>query len=325
MKKALIVAIIAGAIAFAAALVYSAPNGNLTIPKSLNMTIGVCTHGNQSSEVYALEHGISYFRTDITQGAGQEALLSMEHSKYGASYLGILDYATLPGGISNKSWSLAEWNESVANALQRYPWIDTWEIWNEPLVRQFQTGYMNGSPYNYYMVIKGAATAIRAREPNATIVCFGGAPIGNYLAYEWYAKVWSYGAWRYCNAISLHVYPNGPALPDNYTIAEWRSDIYSYENLTHAPVWITEFGMPSSSEMLYGYTPKLQEEFLVQQLSFFNRLPFVKRVYWYDLWGLSDGNMGNNFGLLNLTDPTSQHSSAAWQLLETAASRSANK
>jgi len=319
---ALIVIILAAILVW---LYYSNSQKAPSVPSRLNFTIGVCTHGNESSEVYALKNGVKNFRTDIMLSASQEELLSMENSDYGAQYLGILDYSTLPGGIADKNWSLGEWNESVADAVEMYPWISTWEIWNEPLVPQFQTGYMNGSAYNYYMVIKSAATVIRAHEPNATIVCFGGAPIDNYPAYEWYAQVWSYGAWKYCNAISLHIYPDGPFLPGNSLLEEWRSSIYSYENLTNEPIWITEFGMPSSSEVIYGYTPRLQEEFLAQQLSFFNGISFVKRVYWYDLWGLSDGALGNNFGLLNLTNPTSAYSSPAWRLLDSIANGSTTK
>ncbi|MEM3851111.1 MAG: hypothetical protein QXD17_01725, partial [Candidatus Micrarchaeaceae archaeon] len=65
-------------------------------------------------------------------------------------------------------------------------------------------------------------------------------------------------------------------------------------------------------ELISGYTPKLQEEFLVGSLSLFNSMSFVKRVYWYDLWGLSDGALGNNFGLLNLSDPSSSVATPAW-------------
>ncbi|MGC8651856.1 MAG: glycosyl hydrolase [Candidatus Micrarchaeia archaeon] len=282
------------------------------LPKRLGFTLGVCTHGNESSELYALEHGVRRFRTDISLSGSQEALLGMEHNMYNANYLGILDYETLPGGSSNKNWSLEEWNASVANAINAYPWISAWEIWNEPLVAQFQTGYMNGSAHNYYMLIKSAYTIIKAREPNATIVCFGGAPIADYPAMLWYAQVWNYGASKYCDAISIHAYQYAPALLSSEQLQAWKASIYAYENLTGKPIWITEFGMPSYSEELQGYTQSMQEAFFAQSLNLFNSMSFVKRAYWYDLWGLSDGAAGNNFGLLNLTDPNSSVTSKAW-------------
>ena len=285
---------------------------SVSAPRHLGFVLGVCTHGNESSESYALENGVRYFRTDISLGKSQEALLGAEHSAYNASYLGILDYETLPGGSSNKNWSLNEWNASVASAIAAYPWIDTWEIWNEPLVKQFQTGYMNGSAYNYYMLIRSASKVIKAKETNATIVCFGGAPIADYQAMLWYEQVWSFGAYMYCNAVSIHAYPYGPELLSGSQEQAWKAGLYAYENFTHVPIWITEFGIPSSSVETQGYTQSLQSAFMEQGLALFGNIGFVKRVYWYDLWGLSDGTLGNNFGLLNLSNPGTGAQSAAW-------------
>ncbi len=266
----------------------------------LNFTIGVCTHGNESSELYAISHGIKYFRTDIYANPSQENLLNYEHSK-GAEYLGILDYNTLPDGMSNKNWNLSTWNNSVANAVKAYPWINTWEIWNEPYVSNFQAGYMNGSAYNYFEVIKGAYEAIKAVEPNATVVCFGGAPMFSYQVYQWYSQVWSYGASSYCDAISMHAYPSSASFSQYKAL--WSSSLSAYESLTGKPIYITEVGMPASSNLSSSYTQGLQNTFMEQAFSFFSNYSYVKRVYWYDLWGLSDGRYGNNFGLLNLSNP----------------------
>ncbi|MEM0149723.1 MAG: glycosyl hydrolase [Candidatus Micrarchaeaceae archaeon] len=313
-RRAVLIATIALATAILLVLLFEAVQPhNGPMPKHLNFVLGVDTHGNEGPELNALEHGVRYFRTDISLNKSEEALLSMEHRDYNASYLGILDYETLPGGSSNKNWSLSEWNASVANALAAYPWISTWEIWNEPLVQQFQTGYMNGSAYNYYMVIKSAAAIIRQSEPNATIVCFGGAPVGNYYALQWYAQVWNFGAANYCNAISIHAYPSGNELMDSAVNAAWNASLSAYEALTGKPVWITEVGMPSSSAMP-GYSASLQSSFMAQSLSFFDKYSYIKRVYWYDLWGLSDGSLEDNFGLLNLSDPNSSAEGAAWRL-----------
>lgn len=288
------------------------------LPSHLSFIIGVCTHGNESSELKALRSGIRYFRTDITQSPAQKELLDYEHSAYNAIYLGILDYETLPNGSANKNWNLTVWNESVANAVASYPWINTWEIWNEPLVRQFETGFMNGSPYNYFLVIKSAAKVIKAKDPNATIVCFGGAPIGNVQAFNWYKQVWDYGASNYCDAISVHAYLATPLLPgENFTPA-WEESLAAYENLTHKPIYITEFGMPASSQMIPGYSPSMQNEFMIAAFSLFSKLPYIKAVYWYDLWGLSDGAVGNNFGLLNLSNPANGTPEPAWQTFEKA-------
>ena len=281
---------------------FAIKNATYTFPNSVNFTLGVCTHGNESSELYALKHGIKYFRTDISNTQEQIKLLYYEHT-LGANYLGILDYATLPGGIGNKNWNLSTWNTSVEEAVANYPWINTWEIWNEPYVSNFETGFMNGSAYNYYLIIRSASTIIKEHEPNATIVCFGGAPIGNSNIFYWYAEVWSYGASKYCDAISIHAYPQYAGLMNSNEINAWNQTLLAYEELTQKPIWITEIGMPASSRLLTGFSPSLQNEFMIQSFDLLNSMRFVKRVYWYDLWGLSDGAEENDFGLLNLSNP----------------------
>ncbi|MGC8676275.1 MAG: glycosyl hydrolase [Candidatus Micrarchaeia archaeon] len=295
------------------------------LPARINYVLGVGTHGNQTSELAALRAGVKYFRTDISLGSSQESWLDYEHNNYGAHYLGILDYETLPGGSSNRNWTLAQWNESVKEAVEAYPWITEWEIWNEPLVPQFQTGFMNGNPYHYFLMIKSAANEIRAVQPNATIVCFGGAPVYDEQAYLWYAEVWQYGAANYCNAVSVHAYLSAPLAPgENFTNA-WAQGLDAYETLTHKPIYITEFGMPASSEVIPGYSESMQNEFLEESLALFARLGFVKQAYWYDLWGLSDGALGNNYGLLNLTNPSNGTPNLAWHTFLQAYNESASK
>ena len=66
---------------------FATKNAAYAFPNSVNFTLGVCTHGNESSELYALNHGIRYFRTDISNTPEQIKLLYYEHTQ-GANYLG---------------------------------------------------------------------------------------------------------------------------------------------------------------------------------------------------------------------------------------------
>lgn len=291
-----------------------------------SIVVGIGTHGNLSSELRSLQSGVKYYRTDITLDPGQISQLNNESQNYGARYLGILDYETLPGGSSNKNWSLDSWNASVANALASYPQISTWEMWNEPWVQIFQTGYMNGSAYNYYIVIKSAYLIIKSKQPNSTVVCFGGAPISDYYMFQWYSQVWSYGAANYCDAISIHAYPNGAALLNQAGTAQsWSAGLSAYENLTHKPIWITEVGIPAYSQALLSpYSQSTQELFLEQSFSFFSNFSYARRVYWYDLWGLSDAAT-NDFGLLNLSNPYSGTPKPAWSAFLSIYNSSASK
>jgi hypothetical protein len=308
-------AVIIAAMLIAAAVLIAHPfQASASLPGNVQMVVGIGTHGNLSSETKAMEGGVRYFRNDITLAGSQETQLMNESRQFGAQYLGILDYATLDGYGAGKNWNLSAWNASVSEALAEYPEINTWEIWNQPWTPMFQTGFVNGSAYNYYLLIRGAYGIIKAKEPNSTVVCFGGAPIGDYDVFEWYSQVWGYGAADYCDAISIHAYVGGPELlsQDNNT-EYWASGLSAYWGLTHKQIWITETGMPEYSGAYPSmFSQQLQNEFLVQDMSFFSGFPYVKRVYWYDLWGLSNGASGNNYGLLNSTSPYSGKPDAAW-------------
>ncbi len=283
------------------------------LPSNVSLIVGVGTHGNVGSETKSLMSGVKYYRVDINLSSRQANQILSENEQFGAQYLGILDYETLAGLGANDSQSLNAWNLSVLEALDKYPEIRTWEIWNEPYVAQFQTGYMNGSAYNYYQMIKSAYVIIKSEEPNATVVCLGGAPIADYNTFNWYSQVWSFGAASYCDAISVHAYAGDTLLNQSGVSHYWLEGLSAYWNLTHKQIWITETGMPSYS---YAYpsafSQPMQNAFLLQDIIFFSNVPYVKRVYWFDLWGLSDGSLRNNFGLLNLSEPYSGNPGLAW-------------
>ena len=270
-----------------------------------------CLNAAQNSTAMdaAVDNGINCFRTDISFNKSEIGFIA-NRSESGAHYLGILDYQTVgaqpsPSGcISGCNWTLADWNASVSNAIAAYPEINTWEIWNEPLVGIFSSGYENGSALNYFNMIKSAYTIIKSSEPNSTVVCFGGADFSD-ADFQFYSQVWSYGASSYCDAISIHVYTD-PYYNLNQTIygqttlgQEFNFALNSYENLTEKPIWITETGIPSNNGT--GWTnlsEQRQASFLTEDLNFFASYPFVRRIYWFHLVGYAGGS---DYGLLNAT------------------------
>ncbi len=272
-----------------------------------------CFAGSQNSTAvaYALADGAKCFRSDVYLNQSDSGLIS-NVSNNGGEYLGILDYATVGaqpsprGCVSGCNWTLSTWNASVANAILNYPEIKTWEIYNEPLFPNFMSGYDNGSALNYFNMMASASQAIKGRNPNATVVCFGGAelfPLSTLqIEYGFYKQVWNYGASRYCDAISLHLYTLpyydlGQRAYSNATVMQTLAfTLNLYENLTGKPVWITETGMPSNIWYLsLNDSEQRQASFLKQDLTFLASYPFVARIYWYAL--MNSG--GPDFGLLN--------------------------
>ncbi len=99
-----------------------------------------CLNGDQNATVmqYAIDNGVNCFRADIYNSNGEINFIA-NATKFGAQYLGILDYATvgaqpsISGCISGCNWTLNVWNISIATAIANYPEIHAWEIYNEPL------------------------------------------------------------------------------------------------------------------------------------------------------------------------------------------------
>ncbi len=278
---------------------------------------------NYSTSKKIESYGIVWIRYDVKLTPQFDAYITnLTQDKF--QILGILDYETLGVGINasgcikNCNWSLNEWNDSVLAAVKMYPMIHTWEIWNEPQLQRFQSGFNNGSVYNYFLMLKSAYSIIKTQNSSNTVLCLGGDNIfeGNYTYYDYYwaKQLWSYGASNYCDGISLHAYSGftlllNQTIPStNVTMGElFNYSLQDYENLTKKPIWITETGIPSGMNSSYpnyfGASQKKQEIFLNQSFNSFLSEPYVKGIFWFNLYGNVDEPYDLNFGLFdqNLT------------------------
>ncbi|MFI5412493.1 MAG: glycosyl hydrolase, partial [Candidatus Micrarchaeales archaeon] len=274
-----------------------------------------------------ISDGVKYFRTRASYNSWDINAMQSNSTMYNAQYLLILSGPViLPspvmsqnvlsnGCLANCNWTLNDWKAGVANTVKNYPFVTTWEIWNEPEGVRFQSGYENGNAIHYFNMIKSASKIIKAANPNAIVVCFGGAAINSANQLAWYTSVWNMGASKYCDAISLHAYLNGNenlstiiskgrGIKENISV-EWNADINKYESLTHKPIWITETGMPASIQNKFGATytlsDSIQNQYLDQAFTSFISNKNVTRIYWFDAYGLSDMPFGKDFGLYNYT------------------------
>ncbi len=322
----LLVAVIAIVAAVYIVIYHTASSGVSTIkPNSGPYQQKFCVNAQPASQAIqiALNSGIKCFRSDVILNQSNELAVANIINE-GGSYLGILDYDTVgdrpsPSGCaSGCNWTLNTWNQSVAEAVAAYPGVNTWEIWNEPLVQEFSGGYENGSALNYFNMIKSASAIIKSKNPNATIVCFGGAdvyPISSASEeYAFYKQVWDYGAAQYCDAISLHAYSIpyynfDQNIGGGTTLAkEYNFTLGLYENLTGKPIWITETGIASNNFTTgLNFSNQNQADLLIQEMNLFTSHPFIKRIYWFNLEGVT--GYGGDYGLLN---STTQMPKPAW-------------
>ena len=183
---------------------------------------------NQAYEPNAINLGIRFFRDGPSLQSSQEQWFQNQAQTNNAQFLMILGAFVLPvqpvmsqnvlqtGCLQNCNWTLNDWKAGVQNAVNAYPYITTWEIWNEPDGARFQSGYENGNALNYSQMIIVAANIIHNANPSATVVCFGGAAITSSTEQAWYQQVWNdMGnlASKSCDAISIHAYTGNGAFP----------------------------------------------------------------------------------------------------------------
>lgn len=106
--------------------------------------------------------------------------------------------------------------------------ITAWEIWNEPVSREF----WGGTVQQYAQLAIATAQEIRQLEPGATILAYADQP-QNLMA----------GGPQLFSGLSLHYYPGG-AGPENTTFAVYQSvsqNVAAARQLG-ASLWITETG-----------------------------------------------------------------------------------
>jgi hypothetical protein len=266
-----------------------------------------------SAQVVSISAGIQYYRLGISFNNATIQTVNLQARTTGVDYLGILDEGTLGvvrGGSAfhkscsvNCNWTLTDWNDSIRRALADFPTIHEWELWNEPYSSTQHSGYLN-SAATYFEMAKSAFAIIKTFDKNDTVVCLGGSAVADASAMTFTKAVWSYGAGNYCDAISLHAYISGTALFNTsaYERSMWPKNLAEFENVTHKPIWITEYGRQSAGTgTTQHYSQANQNDFFVQTTSLFANLSFIKRGYVYNLAGLSNPPDNFDFGLLNAT------------------------
>ncbi|MCL5433503.1 MAG: cellulase family glycosylhydrolase [Candidatus Marsarchaeota archaeon] len=304
-----------------------------------NVIIGVAASSNITAMNFAIHSGVHYFREDIALNKSQEQIIK-NFTKDDARFIGIIDYETLNIStscnpiISNCNWTLDDWNSIVYNTIRAYPEIHIWEIWNEPQLAVFQSGFQNGSPYNYYLMAKSAYNIIKAYNSSDSVLCFGGDNVydGQSIAsindpdFRWASSAWQYGLSKYCDAISLHVYTNDKYLL-NQSIPYSNSSlgfiinnqINLYENLTGKPIFITETGIPSNNgtgipSYILNDSLKKQAIFLNQSFSLYLSKPFIKGIIWFNLIGYEHKPYNLDFGILNSTSNINLLRKPSWYI-----------
>jgi len=213
--------------------------------------------------------------------------------------------------LSPQPASAVQYATWAAHVAARYSprGVRLFEIWNEPNHSTFWQPAPN--PVAYTQDLIAAYSAIKKVDASAFIISGGLAPGptygSNYNPVTFLEAMYAHGAKGSFDALGFHPY-SYPALPDTYRAwSGWSQMDQTNPSLRSVmtsngdagrPIWITEFGAPSSGPNGVGDTA--QATALQQAITGAKRMPWIGAFYVYT-WqddGTNPRNTEDWFGLL---------------------------
>lgn len=197
--------------------------------------------------------------------------------QWAASNFQSTDASWMGPGSASMPTNLADWQDFVTTVVQRFAGrITSYELGNEPNLLTF----WNGSPEQYAQFVATGAAAVRAADPNATIVVNGGLVRSKYdiaTLPKWLGALTAAGVPGLVNAVSLHAYPKAVDLGASTRdlLAEMKASLDT-AGWSALPAWMTEVNIRdgsaiSSADQATGVTT-LGKQILAAGF---------QRAYWY--------------------------------------------
>jgi len=190
--------------------------------------------------------------------------------------------------------------------------VQAWEIWNEENVSRFWSS--GPDPARYAGLLRAAYPAVKAADPNATVV-FGGTS-GNDTGFI--DGAYRNGAKGSFDAMAVHPYTGsapevGGGLYSFPGYREVRDLMLRYDD--GKPIWLTEFGWSTTSDS-WGVSQAVQAEYLLRAYRMLEQDPYVQVAIWYNFrnnwWNHDADGWEFQCGLMR-TDFTPKPSYAAFK------------
>ena len=222
------------------------------------------------------------------------------------------EWARPPGATSDKfpPADPATFAAFAEAAARRYAprGVHHWEIWNEPNIVQFWAP--RPDPEQYADLLRGASTAIRAADPEATIISAGLSPAADredgrgISPRTFLGRLYDAGAGPDFDAVGMHPYafPYGvrrvaewnqfQTMPETHRVLVERGD-------GHKKIWMTEFGAPTGTAEA-AVTEAEQVEMIRLGWEVWATWDFAGPMFWYSARDSGDdgGEVEENFGLV---------------------------
>jgi hypothetical protein len=146
----------------------------------------------------------------------------------------------------------ADYGEFAGALANRYAdRVFDWELWNEPNLPLF-LGYLHdNNPARYTELVKAAYPAIKAVQPNSTVVLAGLSPmLGDYAPPAFLDQMYASGIGGFFDAAAAHPYVSPTGIASDP--ANGWSDVGRVHDVMVAhgdgdkKIWLTELGAPTS-------------------------------------------------------------------------------
>jgi polysaccharide biosynthesis protein PslG len=186
----------------------------------------------------------------------------------GMNVLGLIaytpDWARAPGSyFSAPPVDPSTYGAFAAKVAQRYgDRVSNWEIWNEPNLPLF-FGFTDNRPERYTELLKVAYPAIKAVQPNSTVIAGGLSPAFEPDAPPPFVNaMYAAGAKGSFDAMAMHpyVFPGGLAADsqNGWSDVERVHQLMIDNGDGAKKIWMTELGAPTSAPTAEGVSQEEQ-------------------------------------------------------------------
>lgn len=233
----------------------------------------------------------------------------------GIKVLGLITYtpewARAPGTyFSAPPVDPALYASFAAKVVQRYgDRVSDWELWNEPNLPLF-FGFVDNRPQRYTELLKAAYPAIKAVQPNSTVIAAGLSPAFEPDAPPIFVNVmYDLGAKGYFDAMAMHpyVFPTGLAADPlrGWADVEVVRQIMVDHGDGDKKIWMTELGASTADPAAEGVSQEEQARQITDVLwkaaqSGYSGPAFIFAIR--DVDSTQRGNRDDNFGALLTSD-----------------------
>jgi len=208
------------------------------------------------------------------EGVQKVTLVLAGTPRWAAARESVNDAPWMGSGSASPPADPEQWRDFVDHVVERYAGrIDAYEIGNEPNLAMF----WNGSPEEFATHVAIATEAIRAGDPDATVVVDAALVRSARDASapeRWLGPLAALGVRP--DAISFHLYPAAPFLEQVPRLIRRTMASIALAGFGDLPVWVTEVNVLNGASMAADHQAEA-----VDDIGMHLRNAGIDHVYWY--------------------------------------------